>query len=466
MLALPLVAWTQGLPPGTDLVVSDVTAGPPGARDAVTIAVDLDRGPLGNTTISATGADTDTPGHLATTPAGDVLLTDLEADPSGLGADPAGGLGRGGVFSQDTGTRSLVLRSDGTRCNPVVPGCGPAGVFVDPRGIAWSPSLARSFVVDPEADPSLLGPDRFGGAAHGAVFLVDAAGGVSLVADGTNLAAGFPGTSPAFDEPVAAALGADGTLYVVDARADPLGLGWRGAVFAVDTTTGMVSLAVADAGFRDLRDVAVESTGSLLLLDGAAGGNGEVLRAVLAPPPNIVSRVGSALFADLRAIVVAPGGLAYVVDAAADPAATGAGGAVFRVDVDASGVSVVSSTADFRDPTGIDLVSVPMPQDCGTSPGDTLRVARSASFLELSWRQPSGECGETFRIRRGDGSRPPSPPSFPIDPAYEDVTAQDADGDAANGSALLRDAGRPLAFYLVTRVHSDGSEGPVGAYGL
>ena len=465
-LGIPAGALGQGLPAGPELVVTDVTAGAPGSRDAITIAVDLDASPLANTTISATGAETDTPGHVACTSSGDVKVADLEADPSALGADPAGGLGRGGIFQQGAGTRNLTLLADGTRCNPVDPGCGPSGVFVDPRGIAWSDALSLAFVVDPEADPSVLGADRRGGHGHGAVFAVDGAGAVTLVADGTNLAPGFPGGSPAFDEPVAAALGTDGTLYVVDALADPLGLGWQGAVFAVDAATGSVSLVAADASFVDLRDVAVEPSGSLLLVDGLAGGNGQVLRAVLAPPPNIVSRVPSSMFADLRAIAVATDGIAYVVDAAADPMESGAGGTVFRIDVDASDVTIASSTPDYRDPAGIDVVPAPPSPECGESPGDSLRVAFGGCLVQLSWREPPWACTETFRIWRGTDTSPASwPADFPADPAAEDVTLLDVDGNATNGWAGLDDCGGALSFYLVSRVNPDGSEGPIGAYG-
>lgn len=461
------VAHAQGgLPPGTDLVVADVTEGGPGARDAVTIAVDLAGPFLGNTSISATSPDTDTPGHLACTPSGDVILVDLEADPSGLGPDPAGGAGRGGAFSQGAGTRILTLLADGSRCNPVDLGCGAGGVFVDPSGIEWSNSLAAYFVVDAEADPSALGSDRVGGHGHGAVFTVDAGGAVTLVADGTILAAGYPGAAPAFDEPVAAALGADGTLYVVDAAADPLELGWRGAVFGVDVVTGSVSLVAADASFADLRDIAVEPSGSLLLLDGLAGGNGQVVRAVLAPPPNIVSRVGSIMFTDVRALAVAPDGATYVVDAAADPLHVGAGGTVFGVDVDTSEVTVVSSTIDYRDPRGIDVVIAPEPSACGEAPGDSLRVTRDDCRVQLSWLEPPWECGESFRIWRSAGGAPAIlPPSFPVDPAFEEVTEWDDDGTAVNGAAGFRDCGGALSFYLVTRVNPDGSDGPVGAYG-
>ena len=68
--------------------------------------------------------------------------------------------------------------------------------------------------------------------------------------------------------------------------------------------------------------------------------------------------------------------------------------------------------------------------------GDSLRVARDGCRVQLTWWEPPWECSETFRVWRGAGDRPNAlPPSFPVDPAFEDVTAWDEDSNATKSSS-------------------------------
>lgn len=80
-------------------------------------------------------------------------------------------------------------------------------VLAAPSSMSWLPD-GRLLVADPQADPSSLGTDRANNPGHGAIFAVDVStGAVSVLADGTNRGTmeGFQAGTSAFDEPMGVA---------------------------------------------------------------------------------------------------------------------------------------------------------------------------------------------------------------------------------------------------------------------
>jgi hypothetical protein len=483
-------------------------------------------------------------------------LSDLEADPSHVGPDAGGNPGPGAVFSLDT-SGSLAVVSDGTLCGPSITNCPASGVFVDPIGIAWNEGRSLLVIVDPDADPSGLGPDANGHAGHGAVLAIDpATGQVDVVADGRDYPAGIPGGAPSiFEDPIAIAFGWDGSLFVLDQLAHPSGAD-PGAVFGVDPLAGTVTLVSSDPALRGPRDLAVEPGGTILVLD-------RIERAIhridpgLPPGSNVVATLLPAGLVDPQGIVVTGSGGILVADGAADPfgdAGSVFHGALFSVDP-VSGASVpVSSTGDYEEPWGLDLLepyaldgaSPPRgapgtsltvqlsggPWPAGVVPdfgpgitvdatrlispamleaditidagaalglrdvsivgpgqwvmafhcelfevhaftgcapvagiGESLSVRKDGPAIALSWEAPADACRSAFRVRRSPTARPASEPgSWPGDPPFADVSAQDADGDDTNGAFVEAPAAGD-EYFLVVPIGTDGTEGASGSYG-
>lgn len=292
----------------------------------------------------------------------DVFLTDLEADPNGLGGDPNGNAGRGAVFLLDPPTGALLTVADGTACGVGIANCGPQGVFVDPIGIAWSDELSMLAVVDLDSDPTGLGPDSQGYNGHGAIFTVDpGTGTLALVADGSDYPAGLPPGRPSiFEDPIAIDFARDGRLFVLDQLARPVQSVGAGAVFEVDVATGAVTLVSNPQILRGPRDLAVEPGGTILVLDNLAGttGAGAILRIdpVLPPNANVVAVFAPPEFVDATGIVVEGNGTIRVTDASADPLALGRSGAVFVIDPVLGTARPESSTADYAAPWAVALV--------------------------------------------------------------------------------------------------------------
>ena len=125
--------------------------------------------------------------------------------------------------------------------------------FVAPLAIAFLPD-GRAVVADADADPSRLGPDSFGGAGHGALFLVDmrsctAGCPVSVLSDGRLHP--FGGSGSAFEDPRAVAYDRSRDRLVVgDSNASPRG--WISSVFAVDIATGAVSLISTNSSWNPI----------------------------------------------------------------------------------------------------------------------------------------------------------------------------------------------------------------------
>jgi hypothetical protein len=193
----------------------------------------------------------------------------------------------------DSGAGAVhVVRAGGAP--PVI--VTPTGEAIDePTDIVALPD-GRVALVDPAADPSGLGNDRYDNAVggHGAVFWLDVATGIATVlADGTvhGSMPGIPSGESAFDEPTALAYDASRrVLYVVDRFADPLNLDatndlGAGTLYAVDLGTGSLRVVSSSAvEFVNLVAATVRPGGDVLIVDSL----------VIPPPPELA--VSSAIW--------------------------------------------------------------------------------------------------------------------------------------------------------------------------
>jgi len=226
--------------------------------------------------------------------------------------------------------------------------------------LASAPAAAdETFVVDQNAGPG----------GNGALFRVDPASGArNLVSDFGDAAQG-----PLGSEPHGLALGASGTVLVIDQAA---GTSFNGALFRVDAISGNRSL-VSDFGNPaqgPLGDgpsgLALEASGTVLVIDVVAGTSfsGALFRVDPASGArSLVSDFGDGAQGPLGAgpfgLALEAGGTVLVIDLSAG---TGFDGALFRVErlsgqrvqvsdfgnaglgdlgVDPSGVAVVVPTA-------------------------------------------------------------------------------------------------------------------------
>lgn len=320
-------------------------------------------------------------GDVTVDPSRAIYVADIEADPSGLGPDANGNPGPGALFVLD-GAGALVLVSDGGTCGPTIPACPPGGAFVDPLGLAYDRATSMLVVADLDADPSALGRDSHGFAGHGAVYAVDLASGrVDLVADGSSYAGVIPRGRPSiFEDPLAVTVARDGTLYVVDQLATPLidqAITSPGAVFRVDRASGLVTAVAVIPRSAGLRDVAVEPSGTLLVLDRVADG-GTIFRVDPSGPPplNVIGSFPLPPLVDAQGIVVEGDGTIAVIDASADPLDTSTG-ALFTIDPAFTGTTPVSASPLFVSPWGLDLLygeSIDSATPATGAPGTSLTV--------------------------------------------------------------------------------------------
>jgi hypothetical protein len=356
LLAWPALEGQAQSPRGcARLAFVDAAADPPSGGGVVD--VDPDEPADQNSALAGSGGGNRTLSHVAVAPGRIVYATDLDADPGALGPDPNGGPGRGAVFRLDPGGGPLQVVADGTACGATITNCGLNGVFVEPVGLAWSLTLDRLIVVDPDADPSGLGVDSNGFAGRGGVFAVDpVTGTVELIADGSVYPAGIPfGLPSVFEDPVAVAVGRDGSIWVADQLAIAAEGASSGTIFRIEAATGGVTAVPAAVAYAGLRDVAVEPSGSLLVLDRLAGRSGELLR--VDPVMGVVlMRFAGPELVDPVGVVSAGNGEAWLLDAAADPLAAGRFGAVFRLDPSLSVATLVSSTDQYAFPWSLDLL--------------------------------------------------------------------------------------------------------------
>ncbi|MEM7245219.1 MAG: dockerin type I domain-containing protein [Acidobacteriota bacterium] len=140
--------------------------------------------------------------------------------------------------------------------------------FREPWGITFIGD-GSLVVVDAEADPAGLAGDRSGGFGPGAVYRVDTTTGVvSLLSDGTRHGVpNVPSGDSAFVEPLGAAYDpGTGRLFVADASSDASGSPF-GALFAVSLFNGNVVLISRDSQMDPIFSVAVEPSGMILAVD-------------------------------------------------------------------------------------------------------------------------------------------------------------------------------------------------------
>lgn len=225
----------------------------------------------------------------------EVVVADLDADPSELGADSAGFAGHGALFAVDVSTGAVRLVSDGTLSADGPPPGGAASWFEDPAAVAVGAD-AKLHVLDSQADPLALGQ-------RGAVFEVDVATGrLRLVA-----------ASAQFRSPAFLAALPDGSLVVSDQMAQPVADGSRGALFRVDPAgldpTQAVTVLATHPRFRGPRGLGTAPDGSVFVADPFAdaqslGMIGTVFRWIPGVGTQVVTQ--SASFSALASARVAP----------------------------------------------------------------------------------------------------------------------------------------------------------------
>lgn len=192
------------------------------------------------------------PRGIAVTTSGEILVADQDADPSRLGTDSAGFAGHGALFAVDAVTGAVTLVSDGQSSADGPPPGGAASWFEDPVSVATLED-GRIFVLDTFGDPGGTG-------GSGGVFEVNpTTGEVRLVA-----------ASAGFEAPGDIAAAGQELLFT-DQLADPFGEGTRGAVFGVDPAVvdPLASTAVeaTDPWFRGLGGIGVAPDGSAFIAD-------------------------------------------------------------------------------------------------------------------------------------------------------------------------------------------------------
>jgi len=358
MLPAVLCAVDPGRP-----VLLDAFADPLGSGGYGTaFLVDRDGDPAANATAFAAHADLYLVSSAAFEASGDLLVLDAEADPSGLGVVVGGGDGPGALFRADGASGQVGLLSDGSDYVPGLPG-GTDTIFVEPAGLAVLPD-GTILVADLDADPSGFGEDPQGLPGHGALLSVDpATGQVDLVSDGSIAPGGLPpGEESVLVDPIGVAVAPDGTIFLLDALADPLGLGRRGAVFQVEAG-GSLLVAASPPEFRLPSDLAVLPDGRIVVADAAAGASGAVLVLDPADPdpgaPAVVL-AEEATFRGPSGLAVAPNGWVFLTDEFADPLGLARLGALYRIDARSGEVRVVSADAAYQD--AVD-VAIPPPVD-------------------------------------------------------------------------------------------------------
>lgn len=326
-----------------------------------------------------------------------IVLVDRDADPSGHGADPNGDPGPGAVFVADAVTGALSVLADGS----VYPAGRPPGVstmFVDPRGIAVADDGVTALVADTDADPSGLGADSAGFAGHGALFAVDASGALRLVSDGTLSDDGPPprGAASWLEDPGAACVASDGSVYLLDIFGDPLATGGRGAVFSVDLASGRLRLVAVSALFAAPTGIAELAPGRLVVSDQLVnlrgdGSRGALFEIDLGQPDPVAAT--SVLATDPRfrgpaGVGAAADGSVFFADPFANPLGLGRIGATFRLRPSGE-VSVASAAAQYLAPVSVRVTPPggPAPSLVSVNPGsaevgETVQVTLSGAGFD------------------------------------------------------------------------------------
>lgn len=259
---------------------------------------------------------------------GNLLITDRTADPFGEGDE-----------------RGILMLADEGSAVPLKLVAAPDG-FVDPVA---SVILGDSRIVVVDANADAVGD----GQARGCLWLVDP----SETIPGT---ASRYATDNTWENPVDVLMEPSGNLLVLDADADPLGLGTRpGALYRVDAITRAVRLIAASVFWVEPRSMVFDRDGKVLVWDGRADplGLGRVPGALFRVDPvtGIIDVVFSMHeFATPWALALDKAGNYLILDRDANPAGhPGAPGAVFRVNRSDLSVQAVLAPADFIEPVDI-----------------------------------------------------------------------------------------------------------------
>ncbi|MEM7245899.1 MAG: proprotein convertase P-domain-containing protein [Acidobacteriota bacterium] len=92
----------------------------------------------------------------------------------------------------------------------------------------------------------------------------------------------------------------------------------------------------------------------------------------------------------------------------------------------------------------------------------TLRVRKLADFIEVSLPAAASDCATGIAVLIADDPRPAvGAGSFPTDPSFVDISAEDIDP----GLAFLHPPTPGIAYYLAVETLPDGTYGPSGHYG-
>lgn len=120
--------------------------------------------------------------------------------------------------------------------------------------------------------------------------------------------------------------------------------------------------------------------------------------------------------------------------------------------------------------THVTTMTVDLPCDAA-SEITNLRLAKSGTSVSLTWDPSTDSCHAAtgpvgYEVWAGADPAPRvAPGSFPSDPAYANVTAEDTDGDTTDPAYAHTPPAGGLTVYLVTDVGETGNRGPVGHYG-
>lgn len=222
-----------------------------------------------------------------------------------------------------TTTRGVIWEMPAGAVRPSRIFSGPP--LVQPNDVCFLPD-GRIAVLDRRSQP------RGSGAVSGGIFAIDPENGkvdtLLAVAD-----------HPELRTPLGLAAGRLDELLIVDKDANPQGYsGQPGAVFSLNTRTGLVNLVVASPFFREPIDAALETNGRILIVDYEADPFGQNPHggALFEYDPSSghfeVIRVPTGKFVDPIAVVEGPGRRVYVTDISADPMGFGRNtGAIYEI---------------------------------------------------------------------------------------------------------------------------------------
>jgi DNA-binding beta-propeller fold protein YncE len=254
------------------------------------------------------------------------------AGPSGVAITPGGAVY---VADQSTAGTGAILRVD--------PASGAQSTVAAGAPLSHPTGLALT----PAGDLLVAQPDG-GTKGKGVLVRVDPLTGLAIAvsADGS------------FIDPIDVAVGADGTVYVLDRKIDPwdAGKSAAGGVFRVDPLTGAQTKLTGPNIFFKPTAIAVGGDGAILVADKRTDDVHGIVRRV-DPATGAASELTSA------GLLASPAGLAINGSSVlvSDSQAFGGPGGVVRVNL-ADGVqSQVTAAGVFADPDGLAFGMLPVP---------------------------------------------------------------------------------------------------------